>query len=193
MVHLCGRRYAQRAGQTTEIRVCSNQPEVTLYLNGSCIGVQRADKMFVFTVALRDGFNVLKAVAGPVQDAMTLEKVEREPEIYVLPEVNERREGVANWFSTTGSMDLHAPMTFPAGSWNVRYTMEELAACPEAFEIVKEAAKLATGFQITPGEGMWSMLKNMTPESMLRMAGGQLPDGFLESLNVKLTAIARKE
>ena len=26
MVHLCGRRYAQRAGETTEIRVYSTQP-----------------------------------------------------------------------------------------------------------------------------------------------------------------------
>ena len=33
-------------------------------------------------------------------DTMTLEKVEKEPEIYVLPEVNERAEGVANWFQT---------------------------------------------------------------------------------------------
>lgn len=34
MVHLCGKRYAQRAGETTEIRVYSNQPSVTLFLNG---------------------------------------------------------------------------------------------------------------------------------------------------------------
>ena len=40
---------------------------------------------------------------------MTLEKVEKEPKIYVLPEVNERAEGVANWFSTVGDMDLKAP------------------------------------------------------------------------------------
>ena len=31
MVHICGRRYAQRAGETTEIRVYSNQPAVTLF------------------------------------------------------------------------------------------------------------------------------------------------------------------
>ena len=34
MVHLCGKRYAQRAGDTTKIRVYSNQPKVSLYLNG---------------------------------------------------------------------------------------------------------------------------------------------------------------
>ena len=59
-------------------------------------------------------------MAGEVKDSMTLEKVEKEPDIYVLPEVNERREGVANWFETTGEMDLKAPMEFPEGKWNVK-------------------------------------------------------------------------
>ncbi len=192
MVHLCGRRYAQRAGETTEIIVCSNQPIVELFLNGEGAGVQRADKLFRFTVALRDGENILKAVAGTVQDTMTLEKVEKEPEIYILPEVNERREGVANWFSTVGSMDLSAPMEFPEGKWNVRYTMEELSCCPEAFETVKQAIKLATGFTLAPGAGMWDMMKKMTPEGMVGMAGSMMPEGFLESLNGKLTAIDRE-
>ncbi len=154
--------------------------------------MQRADKLFRFTVALRDGENILKAVAGTVQDTMTLEKVEKEPEIYILPEVNERREGVANWFSTVGSMDLSAPMEFPEGKWNVRYTMEELSSCPEAFETVKQAIKLATGFTLAPGVGMWDMMKKMTPEGMVGMAGSMMPEGFLESLNGKLTAIDRE-
>lgn len=51
---------------------------------------------------------------------MTLEKVEKEPEIYVLPEVNERAEGVANWFSTVGDMDLKAPMEFPEGMYSIK-------------------------------------------------------------------------
>ena len=192
MVHLCGRRYAQRAGETTEIIVCSNQPVVELFLNGERAGVQRADRLFRFTAALRDGENIVKAVAGTVQDTMTLEKVEKEPEIYILPEVNERREGVANWFSTVGSMDLSAPMEFPEGKWNVRYTMEELSSCPEAFETVKQAIKLATGFTLAPGAGMWDMMKKMTPEGMVGMAGSMMPEGFLESLNGKLTAIDRE-
>jgi len=83
--------------------------------------------VFVFTVALKDGFNIITAQAGEVQDTMTLEKVEKEPEIYVLPEVNERAEGVANWFQTVGDMDLKAPMEFPEGRYSIKDTMEELA------------------------------------------------------------------
>lgn len=111
MVHICGRRYAQRAGEMTEIRVYSNQPTVTLYLNGRKAGEQAAEKVFVFKVALDDGVNMVVAAAGTVKDSITLEKVEKEPSVYVLPEVNEA-EGVANWFSTVGDMDPKAPMDF---------------------------------------------------------------------------------
>ena len=189
MVHLCGKRYAQRAGETTEIRVYSNQPTVALYVNGELVEEKSADKVFVFTAALREGSNIVVAAAGGRKDSMTLEKVETEPSIYVLPEFNERMEGVANWFKLAGDLDLKAPMEFPEGKYSVKNTMEELAASPEAFTIVAEAVKLATNFNLVPGEGMWDMMKVMSPEAMVEMAGNMMPDGFLESLNAKLIKI----
>lgn len=42
MVHINGRRYAQRAGETTEVKVYSNQDCVTLYLNGQGTWTQQA-------------------------------------------------------------------------------------------------------------------------------------------------------
>lgn len=192
MVHLCGKRYAMRSGEKTEIRVYSNQPSVSLYLNGELVEEKSAKKVFVFTVELAEGQNRLLAVAGEVKDSMTLEKVENEPDIYVLPEVNERREGVANWFETMGEMDLKAPMEFPEGKWNVKYTMEEFASCPEALEIVSKAVKLASNFDIRPGTGMWDMMKSVTPEEILSMAGNMMPEGFLESLNTQLITIEKE-
>lgn len=192
MVHLCGRRYAQRAGETTEIKVYSNQPTVALYLNGKLVEEKSADKVFVFTAALEEGFNIVVAAAGSLKDSITLEKVEKEPSIYVLPEVNERAEGVANWFKLAGDLDLEAPMEFPEGKYSVRDTMEELSKCPEAFEVVHNAVKLAANFDVAPGVGMWEMMKNMTPEKMCSMAGSSMPKGFLESINAKLVKIHRK-
>ncbi len=191
MVHVCGRRYAQRAGETTEIRVYSNQPAVTLYLNGEKAGGLSADKVFVFNVALKEGHNTVLAAAGDVKDSITLEKVEKEPEIYVLPEVNERAEGVANWFKTIGDMDLSAPMEFPEGMYSIKDSMEEIAKNPEALKIVQEAVKLAMNMKVVPGEGMWDMMKSMSMERMKDMAGSMMPDGFVESLNGKLTKIKK--
>ncbi len=189
MVHICGRRYSQRAGETTEIRVYSNQPQVELVLNGKSIEKQTGDKVFVFAAALEPGFNTVIARAGNVTDSITLEKVEQEPAIYVLPEVKDRAEGVANWFKLAGELDLEAPMKFPEGKYSVRDKLEELAKSPETLEIVSKAIKLAANFDVAPGVGMWDMMKSMTPEGMMAMAGDTLPKGFLESLNAKLIKI----
>lgn len=192
MVHICGKRYAKRAGETTKIRVYSNQSSVILYMNGREIDRKTAEKVFVFQIALEEGFNTLLAVAGNVKDTAVLEKVTAEPEIYVLPEVNERAEGVANWFRTVGDMDLNAPMEFPEGKYSVRDTMLEIAKNPEALKLVSEAVKLVTNMVLVPGEGMWDMMKEMSPEKMVSLSGGTMPDGFLESLNMKLIQIDKE-
>ena len=191
MVHLCGKRYAQRAGETTQIRIYSNLPTVTLYLNGEKVGEQTAEKVFVFEVALAAGFNTIVAEAGDLKDTMTLEKVEKEPSIYVLPEVNERAEGVANWFKTVGDMDLKAPMEFPEGMYSIKDTMEELAANLEAMEIAAKAFKLTMNMTVKPGEGMWDMMKAMTLEKVGEMAGSLVPEGFMESINAQLIKIKK--
>lgn len=189
MVHLCGKRYAQRAGETTEIRVYSNQPTVSLYINGKLAEEKSADKVFVFQAALEEGFNIVVAEAGGLKDSMTLEKVEKEPSIYVLPEVNERAEGVANWFKLAGDLDLKAPMEFPEGKYNIKYTIEELAKSQEALSIVTEAVKLTMNMVVSPGEGMWDMMKAMKLDAMIELAGSMAPEGFAESLNAKLIKI----
>ena len=190
MVHIAGRRHAQRAGETTEIKVYSNQDSVVLYVNGKEVGQQTAHRVFKFDVALDEGFNTILAVAGDVKDSITLEKVAEEPAYYTLPEFNERQEGVANWFKQMGSMDLTAPMEFPEGYYSVKDSMEELANNEEALAITAKAVKLATNFDIKPGEGMWDMMKTMTPEAMGGMISG-MPDGFIESLNAQLIKIKK--
>ena len=190
MVHIAGRRHAQRAGETTEVKVYSNQDSVTLYCNGIEAGTQTAHRVFKFNVALDAGFNTLLAVAGTAKDSITLEKVEKEPESYTLPELSERQEGVANWFKQLGSLDLKAPMEFPEGCYSVRDTMEEIAKNNEAMEITAKAIKLTTNFDIKPSVGMWDMLKTMTPEAMTSMVT-DMPDGFLESLNAQLIKIKK--
>ena len=190
MVHIAGRRHAQRAGETTEIKVYSNQDTVVLYVNGKEVGQQTAHRVFKFNVALNEGFNTIVAVAGDVKDSITLEKVAEEPGYYTLPEFNERQEGVANWFKQVGSMDLTAPMEFPEGYYSVKDTMEDLAKNEEALALAAKAVKLATNFDIKPGVGMWDMMKKMTPEAMSNMISG-MPEGFIESLNAQLIKVKK--
>ena len=191
MVHLCGRRYAQRAGDTTVIKVYSNQPEVALTLNGKPVETQKGNKIFRFTVALAAGQNTLVATAGSVKDSMIIEKVETEPEIYVLPSFKEHGEGVANWFKMVGTMDLTAPMEFPEGYYSIHDTVEVLAQNEEAFKITAKALKLATNFDLQVGVGMYDMMKANSPEAMRGILGDSVPEGFLESLNARLIRIKK--
>ena len=190
MVHIAGRRYAQRAGDTTKVKVYSNQDKVSLYLNGTLLETKAAHRVFEFELALEEGFNTLLAVAGDVKDSITLEKVETEPAYYTLPEFNARQEGVANWFKQVGSMDLESPMEFPEGYYSIKDDVETIAQNEEAFAIVAKAVKLATNFDLTPGAGMWDMMKKMTLENM----GGfmtSMPEGFVESVNAQLIKIKK--
>ena len=82
-------------------------------------------------------------------------------------------------------------MEFPEGYYSVKDTMEEMAACPEAIEVVTKAIKLTMGMTIAPGEGMWNMMKGMTMEKLVQMSGSMAPEGFLESINAQLTKIKR--
>lgn len=193
MVHICGKRYAQRAGETTIIKVYSNQPTVRLYLNNEFLEEKTSDIVFEFEVSLKDGFNTITAAADELKDTAVIEKVEKEPEIYVLPEVNERAEGVANWFRAVGDLDLSAPMEFPTGKYSVKCTLEEIGASEEAFAIVAEAIKLTMNMKLEKGKGMWDMMKAATLESMIKMAGGMAPGGFLESVNAKLIKIDKDD
>ena len=107
MVHLCGKRYAQRAGDVREIKVYTNQETVELYLNGKKVGEAAAvDHICKFDVQLAEGQNIFLAVANGVKDTMTIEKVEAEPEIYTRPQTDDGNEGAANWFTAMGDVEL---------------------------------------------------------------------------------------
>ena len=186
MVHLCGKRYAQRAGEEREIKVYTNQDSVTLYLNGKEVATQEpVDHICKFNVALADGYNIFLAVAGEVKDTMTIEKVEVEPEIYTLPQVEDDGEGAANWFTAEGNVDLEddSPMEFPEGKLSIKSTIGQIYKNEEAWEFFKEVS----GGKISPDMPMWGMLENFAVEMMMGMAGN-VPEAAMKALNKKLNA-----
>ena len=184
MVHIAGKRYAQRAGETTEIKVYSNQESVALYLNGTLVEEKApVDKIAIFTVALKDGFNILLASANGVKDSATIEKVEAEPEIYVLPGQDDSEGGAANWFTAEGNVDLDpdAVMEFPEGKLSIKSTLGQVVKNPEA----KAMFEKISGREFGPDMPMWGMLENFAVEMMMGMAGN-LPDGAMAALNKML-------
>ena len=91
-VHITGRRYAERAEETTEIKVYSNQHSVTLFVDGNEIETKTGDKVFTFEVPLT-GEHEIRAASGELSDAMTIRRVEKANADYVKPGTQ-----VTNWF-----------------------------------------------------------------------------------------------
>ena len=83
MVHIAGKRYADRCEKITTVKVYSNCDTVTLYANGKEVGTQTGYKIFSFKLPLA-GEVELKAVAGNVSDEATIRYVAKPNPAYKL-------------------------------------------------------------------------------------------------------------
>lgn len=194
-VYMCGRRYAQRAMETTTVKIYSNQPSVTLLVNGKEFATLESDKIFVFeNVPLTDGFTQLVARASGCSDSISLQKVTQKPEIYTLPPEDDDVEGVANWFDQAAAIDANAPMQFPEDCYSIRDTVKALCANDEAFAVLSGALKAMTGMSMK--RSMLGMLGDKTladmAEMMQGMSGGKdIPANALQMLNAALNKIQK--
>lgn len=94
-VHICSKRYAQRCEDTTLIKVYSNEPTVTLMVDGRRFAEQtREDHVFAFRVPL-SGDILVEAVAGKERDTARFEKVTSPNDAYVLKKSKNPQK--SNW------------------------------------------------------------------------------------------------
>jgi len=71
VLYIAARRYMQRTEAKTDVKVYTNQPQATLYLNGKRIGKGKRDEIgrIVFKgITLRQGENVIRVTAGKLVD-----------------------------------------------------------------------------------------------------------------------------
>lgn len=99
MIHLCSKRYIDRAEDETKITVYSNQPKITLYLNGEKFETQtNTDTPFYhFTVPNTAEETEIAAKADDIdgiEDRMTIRHVDELNEDYIMKD----EHGVINWF-----------------------------------------------------------------------------------------------
>ena len=94
-VHICSKRYAERADKVTKIKVYSTEKEVTLIVNGKTFETKkRDDHVFTFKVPMEDVLKV-EAVCGCLKDTATFKKVDKLPEKYILPKKKNPQK--SNW------------------------------------------------------------------------------------------------
>ena len=92
-VHICSKRYADRTENEIEVKVYSNQKQVSLYVNGEKLAEQEGEHIFKFRVKL-NGETKVQAVAGDSIDDAVFRKVDAPNPDYKL---TKKMSTSANW------------------------------------------------------------------------------------------------
>jgi beta-galactosidase len=193
MVHVCGARFTDRAPGQRNVTVYTNCPEVTLLLNGEVVGTQKAEKhMVVFeNVALRDGANTVTAqAAGAPDDTITLNGVATPNPDYKLPDDGSAEAG--NWFDDAAGQPVE--LTFPEGYYSIKDKIGDLMEHPETGAVLGAMMeKMAQGGNgmAKSMKNMMGMIKAMTLENVLKMAGKKVPPSAAAQINEQLTKIKK--
>ncbi|HOS19413.1 MAG TPA: beta-galactosidase, partial [Clostridia bacterium] len=191
-VHVCGRRYVERAEVVTRVKVYSNCARVALYANGRLAGEKTGSRVFAFDVPLDMGENTIEARCGELSDRVALRRVAEPNPDYVLPFGGEE---VANWFDDQGN---RIEFEFPEGYFSVRDPIEEILTNPESAAIVLGAME---GLMKNFGEGgmelppeFMQMIGSFSIErifSLAGLSGKKLPREALLEMNRTLTKIKK--
>ena len=182
-VHLCGSRYVDRAEEATEIKVYSNQEQVSLFVDGEPAGSQKGKTVFRFEVSLR-GEHVIEARAGECTDRICVRRVETPNLDYQY----NKQGNVVNWFD----QEEIDPSCF-----SVSDTLAEIRSNPQAGAIIEEmmargaASRGDVAESVKDNPALQRMMGRMTLISLLKQ-GGMADEESVRQLNRILQQI-RKE
>ncbi len=184
-VHLCGRRYADRTEAETEVKVYSNQPEVTLFVDGKKRETLQGNRVFRFKVPI-SGTHRIEAQAGVCRDFITVRKTEEKNMDYVFGQAG----GVVNWFDKDD---------FKPGYFSIRDTMGALQSHPQAGALIgklTESASAARGDvaqSVKDNPNLQKMMMGMTLEGMLKQVRDMVTPEQVKALNDALQQIKKPE
>lgn len=182
VVHICGSRYVDRTEDVTEIKVYSNFPEVTLYVDGKMFDVQSSQRVFKFHVPI-SGEHSIEAKAEGYSSVIFIRKVAEQNPKYVFV----KKQDVVNWFD----QDELDPTCY-----SVSDTMGELRKSPEAGAVVDQlmvkgaASRGDVAESVMNNPALIRMLNRMTLIGMMKQAGEVDPEN-VKQLNRILQRIKK--
>ena len=181
-VHLCGRRYADRTEEVTEIKVYSNRSEVTLLVDGKEVASGKGAKIYTFRVPIT-GEHTVEVRSGSLSDRITIRKAEK-----ANPDYRMAGGEVVNWFDA----DKHDPTCF-----SIKDTLGTLMRHPQTAAIVgrmMQAARASRGDVASATAGnanLERMMAGMTLQSLLKQAGPAIKPDQIHALNAALQQIKK--
>lgn len=187
-VHLCGKRYVERAGETTTVKVYSNQKTVKLSVNGKPFAELNGEKVFEFHEVPLSGVTMITAVSGDLSDSMTIRKAAEPNPAYLYIDEDDDGDAAANWFNFDDYKDV-TTLEIKEGYYSVKDTVGDILMNEEAGNVLAQAIGATTGMKLK--KSMLGMVKDMTVESMASMTGGD-DQKMLIPINEALNKIEKK-
>ncbi len=194
-VHICSRRFKERAEETTQVKIYSNCEQVAITVNGEKMGSVSGSHIFVFDrVPLTMGENIIQAIGFCGQqetccESIPLVRVAEPNTSYVLEQAEEHKDGenVANWFATDSAEE---PLQFPEGYFSIKDKVGALLKNPEGEKFVAEMiGKVMPGMKVS--KGMLNMAKHFTIEKVIDMAGDRITPEMVRYVNGRLNQIKK--
>ena len=185
-VHLCGSRYVDRTEEVTEIKVYSNQNEVSLYLDGKLFATKQGHVVFSFQVPI-SGEHTIEARAEDCTSVMLVRKVSEPNPAYRKPG-RAASTGVTNWFDQ-GEADPTC--------YSILDTLGEIRQNPEAGAIIDQM--MAKGAEshgeiaetVKDNPALQRMMNRITLVSLLKQSGAD--EESIKQLNRILQGIKKTE
>lgn len=181
-VHLCGSRYVDRTEDVTEIKVYSNQSEVSLYVDGWLHETRKGKTVFQFHVPI-NGEHSIEARAGDAHSVMLIRKVETPNQDYIF----NKQGNVVNWFDQE---------ELDPSCYSVQDTLADLRSSPEAGPIIEKmmaqgaASRGDVAESVKDNPALQRMMGRMTLISLLKQAGG-MDEESVRQLNRVLQGIKK--
>lgn len=179
-MHITGRRYQNRCGQATAVKVYSNRPQVTLLANGKPVGHQTGDRVFIFENVPLQTQTTLCAIAGECRDEITLHRVSEPEKGYVYQGKGEGQM-VSNWF--TQQAGGGAPLV--DNVYSLKDSIGELLVDPRTSMLLEECLPEIVHDERTKMYGGMSLLRVLDRNASL------CSEQVLKELNQKLNQIAK--
>lgn len=82
-IHLCSKRFINRVGSKTLVKVYTNQNEVSLYQNGKLICTKKGNKIFKFKIKMAET-NEIVVTSGNLKDSGIIKKVATKDPSYIV-------------------------------------------------------------------------------------------------------------
>lgn len=162
-VHICSRRYYERAEEKIDVKVYSSCDSVSLTVNGESMGKLGGKHVFIFRgVSLKMGENTLTAHSGRQSDCVIIRRVSCESDGFVCADVSVGE--VSNWFEGRSAGTAES-MTFREGFYSVRSTVRQILGSERAGDML--AAALASATRMNVKKNMLMMMADQTPEQLI--------------------------